>query len=32
MPKTWLITGSASGIGLSTAELVLARWNSSNSM
>ncbi|UXN62057.1 SDR family oxidoreductase [Phyllobacterium zundukense] len=25
MPKTWLITGSASGIGLSTAELVLAR-------
>jgi len=25
MPKTWLITGTASGIGLSTAELVLAR-------
>ncbi|APO77804.1 alpha/beta hydrolase family protein (plasmid) [Rhizobium etli 8C-3] len=25
MPKTWLITGSASGIGRSTAELVLAR-------
>ncbi|NMN68254.1 SDR family oxidoreductase [Rhizobium sp. 57MFTsu3.2] len=25
MSKTWLITGSASGIGLSTAELVLAR-------
>lgn len=25
MPKTWLITGSASGIGLSTAALVLAR-------
>ncbi|MDQ0561999.1 NAD(P)-dependent dehydrogenase (short-subunit alcohol dehydrogenase family) [Rhizobium mesoamericanum] len=25
MPKTWLITGSASGIGHSTAELVLAR-------
>ncbi len=25
MPKTWLITGSASGIGLSAAELVLAR-------
>ncbi|MGV2183993.1 SDR family oxidoreductase [Rhizobium rhizogenes] len=25
MPKTWLITGSTSGIGLSTAELVLAR-------
>ena len=25
MPKTWLITGSASGIGHSTAEIVLAR-------
>jgi NAD(P)-dependent dehydrogenase (short-subunit alcohol dehydrogenase family) len=25
MPKTWLITGSASGIGRSTADLVLAR-------
>ena len=25
MAKTWLITGSASGIGRSTAELVLAR-------
>ncbi|TCU30761.1 NADP-dependent 3-hydroxy acid dehydrogenase YdfG [Rhizobium azibense] len=25
MPKTWLITGSASGIGRSTGELVLAR-------